>query len=607
MLKRWQRLLTAALLSSSVFAATWIWYHFTDKQMITTNSEKPLAFIGKTIDEIQRRPAARLLWQLVTEGEPLYNGEAIRTSEKGEVRIQFADTERYLDLEAESLIVIKKSEGEISLDLMEGSLFVKASNEKDKGPGLVLNSANGKVDISKATVSLSKSKGEKVNLQVLEGKAQIKTSDGKAQEISKGQLGSLDEKGFQFNKDDFKILAPQTQQPIYIDPENPESIRFRWTGLPKESRVQLKLGTHRKNLKLMGFATNLQLNEIRTPLAIGKHFWQLVAYDKNNQFLSESAIYKTELLPRLAPIIIYPTQNQEIERKEPFHFSFQWQKPESASQMLIEVWGDPGLTQKLLSKIIDKENTLSFPGLKPGDYSWRVSSYYSGSDTPVSGKIHQFKILNPDDKVIPIDLQWALLEGQDKQFYLEKPHLDLLWKASQPEKVSNYRLKFHEFQESLDQAKTVDLDKTQFKTELPKPGRYVASVEALDKKGRIMGTTGQKIIEVNPYPLIKAPPFKSKEGLIIATEDGKSTVEWEKLEEVKEYWVTLMRDGKQIQKGKYTTQSTTFTQLMPGDYQIEIFAIDKYGRQSENHEKAKISVPNKSNIKAPSLKKIKVN
>ena len=54
MLKRWQRLLTAALLSSSVFAATWIWYHFTDKQMITTNSEKPLAFIGKTIDEIQR-------------------------------------------------------------------------------------------------------------------------------------------------------------------------------------------------------------------------------------------------------------------------------------------------------------------------------------------------------------------------------------------------------------------------------------------------------------------------------------------------------------------------------------------------------------------------
>ncbi|WP_374032330.1 hypothetical protein [Bdellovibrio bacteriovorus] len=108
MKKQWKRLLIAALSSSSVFAATWFWYQSTADTRSSNSNEKPLAYVGKVVEDIQRRPASRLLWQLVNSGEPLYNGEAIRTSERGEVRIQFVDSDRYLDLEPESLIVIKK-------------------------------------------------------------------------------------------------------------------------------------------------------------------------------------------------------------------------------------------------------------------------------------------------------------------------------------------------------------------------------------------------------------------------------------------------------------------------------------------------------------------
>ncbi len=140
MKKQWKRLLAAALSSSSVFAVTWYWYQSSDQSHIIARKrkkkkkkkKKPLAYVGKVVEDIQRRPASRLLWQLVNTGEALYNGEAIRTSERGEVRIQFVDSDRYLDLEPESLIVIKKSEGEIALDLMEGSLFVNAKTEMPK-------------------------------------------------------------------------------------------------------------------------------------------------------------------------------------------------------------------------------------------------------------------------------------------------------------------------------------------------------------------------------------------------------------------------------------------------------------------------------------------
>ena len=178
--KQWKRLLFAAVISSSVFAATFLWYRSSENTNKHASDEKPLAYVGKVFEDIQRRPATRLLWQLVNTGEPLYNGEAIRTSEKGEVRIQFADSDRYLDLEPESLIVIKQSEGEIALDLMEGSLFVnaKAGGADDKSPGLVLNSEGGKVDLSQASASLSKGKGNSLDVQVLEGKASLKSKDG---------------------------------------------------------------------------------------------------------------------------------------------------------------------------------------------------------------------------------------------------------------------------------------------------------------------------------------------------------------------------------------------------------------------------------------------
>lgn len=46
---------------------------------------------------------------------------------------------------------------------------------------------------------------------------------------------------------------------------------------------------------------------------------------------------------------------------------------------------------------------------------------------------------------------------------------------------------------------------------------------------------------------------------------------------------------------------------MPGSYSIEINAIDKHGRNGEISKKRTIQVPDKSEVKAPTLKKIKVN
>lgn len=604
MKKQWKRLLIAALSSSSVFAATWFWYQSTDNSHSGNSNEKPLAYVGKVVEDIQRRPASRLLWQLVNSGEPLYNGEAIRTSERGEVRIQFVDSDRYLDLEPESLIVIKKSEGEIALDLMEGSSFVAAAKggEEAGAPGLVLNSANGKVDLSKASASLSKGKGNSVDVQVLEGKASIKSEDGQSKELQ--------------NREQVKVLSPAPQKPIAMSAENPEPVPFRWQGFPPDAKVSLWVGPSRKQLKEFQKAS-ANSNELLATLPFGRHYWKLVATSPQGQVVSESPVYRTEVLARYAPTVVFPTADAEIPATQsPFDMSFKWQKGEDTRQMTLELWSDEKLKNKVSTKTFQNEDSYTAAGLNPGTYYWRMTSYFTDSDKPVLGKVQKFTVLPPNvtakaevlpAPVEPVQVDFTMPEKDLVQYYVEEPRLGLSWKGDKTEKVSSWRVRYHSEEEDPVMAKSLSVKDTQVSAPVTKPGRYIASIEALDAQGQVLGATNSQILTVSPLPLLQAPMFSPAEGTLQASMDGRTQLEWSKIDGAKEYWLTIRKNGKELKRTKYLQNSTALKNLLPGEYEVEVTAVDNYGRSSDVLPARKLMVPDKSNVRAPTLKKIKVN
>lgn len=600
MKKQWKRLLAAALSSSSVFAVTWFWYQSSDHLKNSHGNEKPLAYVGKVVEDIQRRPASRLLWQLVNTGEPLYNGEAIRTSQRGEVRIQFVDSDRYLDLEPESLIVIKKSEGEIALDLMEGSLFVnaKAGGAEANAPGLVLNSANGKVDLSQASASLSKGRGDSVDVQVLEGKASIKGSDGQSKELS--------------TRTEVHIITPLPQKPIAMDADSPQPIPFQWRGFPEGSQVALWVGPSRKQLKEYVKTVNTE-SHLAASLPFGRHYWKLVA-SSQGKVVGESSIYKTEVLARYAPTVVFPTADADIPANtNPFDLTFKWQKGDDTRQTTLEVWSDPNLKQKVAAKSFNTEDSFTVPALKPGTYYWRMSSYYTDSDKPVLGKVQKFSVKPPEQvrleppPLVPVQVNFTMPEAQLTQYYVEAPRLGLSWKADKAEQVASWRLKYQEENADPATAASLDVKETRVTTPVTKPGRYIASIEALNKDGQVLGTTTSQILTVAPLPLLRAPQFVPAEGTLQATQDGRTQLEWSKLDGAKEYWLVIRKDGKELKRSKYTNNVTALKNLLPGEYEVEISATDNYGRNSEVSPVRKLLVPDKSNLRAPTLKKIKVN
>ncbi|AFY00751.1 hypothetical protein [Bdellovibrio bacteriovorus] len=603
MKKQWKRLLIAALSSSSVFAATWFWYQSTADTRSSNSNEKPLAYVGKVVEDIQRRPASRLLWQLVNSGEPLYNGEAIRTSERGEVRIQFVDSDRYLDLEPESLIVIKKSEGEIALDLMEGSLFVNAKTGAADGdaPGLVLNSANGKVDLSQASASLSKGRGDSVDVQVLEGKASIKGSDGQSKDL--------------ITREEVKILTPLPQKPVAMDAENPEAVPFQWQGFPPNSNITLWVGPSRKQLKpLMKAAPNA--NQLMASLPFGRHYWKLVATNPQGSVAAESAIYKTEVLARYAPTMVFPTADAEVPAVQtPYDMTFKWQKGDDTRQMTLELWADEQLKNKISTNTFTKEESFTAPGLKAGTYFWRMTTYFVDTEKPAIGKVQKFTIkpasqVNAKVEFVPVQINFTMPEKDMVQYYVEKPRLGLSWKVDKTENVSAWRVKYHTEEEDPALAQSFDVKEvqnTQVQAPVARPGRYIASIEALNKEGKVLGTTSSQILTVSPLPLLNAPSFTPAEGTLQASMDGRTQLTWNPVEGAKEYWLTIRKDGKELKRSKYMQNSTALKNLLPGEYEVELIAVDSYGRNSQAGPARKLLVPDKSNVRAPTLKKIKVN
>lgn len=601
--KEWKRLLIAALSSSSVFMATWYWYQATDDRNSSRGNEKPLAYVGKVLEDIQRRPASRLLWQLVNTGEPLYNGEAIRTSERGEVRIQFVDSDRYLDLEPESLIVIKKSEGEIALDLMEGSLFVNAKSGKGEtnAPGLVLNSADGKVDLSQASASLSKGKGNSVDVQVVEGKASIKGSDGKKKDLT--------------TKTEVKIISPLPQKTIAMDEGSLQPIPFQWSGFPNNTQVSLWVGPTRKKLEELHKAP-LNESKLMATLPLGRHYWKLVAKSPEGTVVAESSIYRNEVLARYAPTVVFPTADAEIPAtKTPFDLTFKWQKGDDTRQVTLEVWSDPTLKQKVASKTFKDEESFMVPALNPGTYYWRMSSYFNDSEKPILGKVQKFAVMPAQEvqvkvepkPVIPVEVNFTIPEGKYTQYYVEKPSIDLSWSVDKADQVASWKVKLQEENADPSSASTTEVKDTKFIAPVTKPGRYIASIEAVNIDGKVLGSKQSQVLTVSPLPLLKAPKMIPEDGPIQATSDGRSQLEWQKIDGATEYWLTVRKNGKELKRTKYTTNNTALKNLLPGEYEVEMTAIDSYGRASEKGSVRKLVVPDKSNVRAPTLKKIKVN
>lgn len=605
MRSQWKRLLVAALLSCASFAATLLWYTATDKQSHATN-EAPLAQVSSVDDEVLRRPATRLLWQAVNTGDNLYNGETIRTSARGELRIQFEDG-RYIDLEPDSLIVLAKTKGEISLDLMEGSLFVNAQAQEGQqgaAPGLVLNSKSGKVDLSGASASLSKGSGDNLDLQVLEGKARVGEK-----EIGSGKASSLTASGLQLDNSNLVIVSPKSLLPTFIDPSEEKPVTFRWKGLPTELLVSIHAGPSRRELKEIAVTKNPGESQVAAKLPLGKFSWKLVAKNPaDGSVVIESPLQRSELLARFAPATIFPAPDQDLPlEKGTMDVTFKWQRAENGARFQLEVARDPAMKSSIANQAFTDQDQFTVAGLAQGEYYWRMNGYYEGSEKPMIGQVQRFRLV-PFGSMEPARIAWTTPEDKKTQVYATEPALELSWQPqSRATEIVAYRLRIQDEADLSGNTIRQESKTATTKAALPRAGRYIASIEAVDRSGNIIGRSDPQTFVAQELPRIAGPTLPG-EGPLRTGADGKLDLRWDAVEGAKGYQITVIgKDGKELAKKQYNSAKANLRNLMPGEYSVKLEAIDNLGRTSQDADTRPLVVPEKSHLKAPTLKKIKVN
>jgi hypothetical protein len=608
-----RRLLTAVFLSAISFGLTFGWYYITKPKSKILEITPPIAFVQKTTNEVHKRSGSRTLWQPTENGDDLRFGDAIRTSSKGEIRIQFVksdgtSTDRYLELESDSLVVLKQNEKEISLDLMEGSVYVNAATtDKSDKMALSINTKAGKIDLTKTTAHISGSSTSKLDVKVIKGEAILKKEGAKTEIIEAGKTGGIGMTGMKVNSEKVRVILPDTTKPHFINADNPHPLKIKWEGFPPDAQVVLESGTNRKAL----FPTPMEKNgpnELLVNFAVGNHFWKLKAVDPvTRNILSETSVFKTEVISRFAPIAIAPEPNFIIQtRRNMENITLKWGVGPEFKEVLVELYNESTNQQILNKRFPANQDSTDLQNLSLSNYKWKLTGFTEEGNQALASQFARFAI--QEKRIIKIPIAWNPNTKSTQHFVNSDPKLNLQWSAEDMERIVKWKLRLAPEGRDLAKGEVIETTHTKFEKVLPQKGRFIASVEALDSDGDTIGTSESRTFSVEELPLLPAPALMPDTGDFLAKSDGTLGIGWQGLEGAKVYNI-LVRDqsGKIIHENSSESTNYQLMNLMPGAYELQIGGTDNFGRKGELSAKRKLLVPDKSEVKAPKLKKIKVN
>lgn len=589
-----RRFLMAGMISGTSFGLVLSWYYFSTPENKNVTNQQPIAVVKQIKEEVDRRPAKRQVWQTIANGEVVFSGEAIRTAKGSEVKIQFLDGSRSIDIEPESIVMILQSANkEFSLDLMEGGASVIADKEGAGGFNLI---QNGKTVALKGTATLSKSDS---------GGLEIQSDDSGAggnpffAKMSDNRLAG------------FKMVQPAKDKSVLIDINKPD-IDMSWAGIPAGFKTKIAIGTERSNLNQIFETNNFQF---ALKLPSGFYFYKLYFTNPaTGQVVGESKLQRLKVNERQFPVFVSPTANQFIQivnqsANPKYKMLFDWTEGEFVTKYLIEVATDSTLTKKVINQAVVKKAGFEFE-LPPGEYYTRISALFDGETKPVSGKIEKFTI-SLNRKVDPTTIGVNLITwGNDaeKQFFIDQPELAMTWATTLGKKVAEFRIKLQNSDDPYAPAQEIRSRDFALKTKVFKPGRYIASIQGVDQGENVIANSQKRSFEIKELDMVKAPVILGDE-ILKANRDGDLIVKWNLANGAYKYKIRVLDEMGQQVEGRLLesaqVDSMKLSSLMPGKYRVELAGVDMLGRTGHVAFRT-IDVPEVSSLGAPKIKKLKV-
>lgn len=630
------------------------WQFLRPKEWSSSNSNRQVvARVLSIINEVNRQETGRLLWSPIRKGDEIYLNDKIKTSGLSSIVIQLVDSASKLEIEENSTVVMAKGEKKLALDMLEGRVFIEQQEEN-----VDLMSGGKKLDVSgNAAISVSKTGESQVesfeNVQdttfseltpaysadilslknvipvrwkpttgteqviVLIGESPLllKKVEGVTATLSQGAIAVPFKPGLNYWQLVATVSGREVKSPLMklnltrplpptpLFPSDKELIRvgdrpfdFKWSKGNVAESVLIEV-SKTASFKEVYLSEEIKDQTFFTPTATltpGEYFWRVKSKTAEGEWLeSKTNSFLVHVGSNfISPTPVYPQDNAVfyIGPNATNNVRFEWKKQERADSYSLLIAGE-GINKTAVTI----ENTALVNVNKVGKYYWEVMSEGSDGAKSVLPVRRNFEVRQAGS------VKWQM--NQATFTYLDSlPIVILKWEKNIP---GISVLKISSYQDFRD-PETFQVQGRDFPYRVQKDGIFFARVSVVDETGAVAAESDTFEFTVKEAPLPPAPIFAGDKKLV-ATPEGELRAE---IRNSKPSWLIIVSitdaSGRVIDERRFSDEKLSFSGLMPGRYVLLAKFQDEYRRSGELSERIEVEVPEKSKIRAPKVKGIKV-
>lgn len=599
MMQRNLRRLTIALfISASGFALTQLWFNSGAKNLRNAN-QKPLASLSETTNDVKRKPQKRVIWESVSKNDDLYPGEAIRTSANGSAKIKLVKSGTVIHLDPDSLVVLEESGSGLSLDFLQGNLFVQSASSKGS-EDLTLKTGQGEIKLNSADMSLSKDQGGQVSLEVYKGQAELQQGSQKMS-LEKDKSATLGEKGMTIAKDRVQILYPQAGDSILLNLMKAEKLDVAFKPLPAGYSVAAEWGQNRNNLKVVGTPVNGDAGKIVLQGKSGKWFLRLTAQSTDPALPPlNSIIVPVNIEPKSPPSLVEPTAQQPVIKPEKdAPVVFRWVNRHQLQSQILEVATDAQFKNVKVKQTLEGDEASFVSPLADGTYFWRVTGFLKMKQKTeaLMSPVVKFSAQSTYEIKPPI-LVWPADQQRLSYSDAQKSGVTFKWQA--PAGLNT----FHTLVEKKSPEgwkPLIDKDFETLTTKLtdPSSGTYQWRVSTLDPKGGASKPSAVYTFIIEEMPKLEwaAQPSVYE----YPTPTPTLHAQWKPLVSAASYRYRIAAKSNTNEPAWEPTKQNVFEANLPadGEYEATVEALNAKGQTIAQSEPKTFTIKRKPLLPAP--------
>lgn len=562
-----KRFIVVSLISLTGVAASYFFLRpkeFNNGQVLRAEAT---AIILELKNNVEKQPPSNIIWQNANQGDKLLKGEKIKTGANASAIIKFVKNQATLNIEQKSVVVIDESNDRLNLRLISGNLFVKQDKNNSEIDVYSGENSKDKIELKNAEASIGFNKN-------------MATVD-----IIKGSAKSAEGSEIKSSFDSFGDLVPNYGEYLYYQNPDLENIEIKWnskklqdyqiTLLTSDTRETLEK-TQTENLPSELKLLNLLQNEGVAQLApkTGSYFWKLIAINRKDQSIINSPIMKLNIEKALAPVLIYPKDNQNVKiiQEEQLKLDLKWNLFTPLKNIKILIAKDALLENILISDVVTKQTYYETKNVnQEGQYFWQVSGEIPGTNIIISSKTQSFyvvkgnRILSPE-LILPINNFVYYNEDNNTT------NINFKWK---PElEAKKYLLTIKDENNAKSEFLT---DKTFYNFESPaKTKRINWSVQSIDdenKKSEVKEIRVIIIQKLKPIKFLKVPV----KNIFYTKQFPELQFQWNLVEDAKKYQLKISNSRQFVAPQTSETQltNTSFIPSTVGNYFFQLFALNE--------------------------------